>query len=1109
MTTDITKHDFKFKVLQEQVAAKDLFEEKTHENVASTLNELISSTEQGLTIGLEGGWGAGKSTVINLLKKKLSQSKTLFFVFDAWAHDGDPLRKIFLESLISSIDPEQKDKILNQLREKVSARKKTVNVKTKKSASKFGKLLSLFALLIPVGAALLSAVDYEKLIFPLGEGASGVHWPFSIGLLLSLAPVWLVVWWCFYGEKNEKGNRKWDFIESETEENYTQDITEDGERTSIEFEQFFKEILEYVFDPESKYRFEQAIIVIDNLDRVESDYAQNVWSTLQTFFQHRTSSLNHNGYKWQRGLWFLIPFDREGIQKVWQVDEAIDSTTNNKTKVADSFMEKCFQVTVEVPPPVMSAWIEYFKYCVNKALTGWPQNQKDEFIESYVQCMSKLDISPSPRQIHSHINRAGVLGLQRKGSVSAEAICIYSLSRHSLTENSFRNELLKDGVPNSFPSIGGTAHLKAELAGILFGVDKEKGVQLLLTPEIKEALTKGDGEKLEELEKVHQAAFWLAFRACSNEWMVSSSHTDEYKLNIINALYKAFGTSHNYIRPFANKIKDSFLESFDNWKLSEYSYKEALEQLLGLITDKRTFLSNLNVKMKNKLLRSVNEIESEKFPRQELDSLAEIEHILSKHGQPLKTQYYRKLNLNNWQKWLEQCKSMRANFESVLPSKETFSELVTSSGLNTVTPNGMIFDVLCETYHKYSDKDVWKDLPASLITWFNLPNRNYEAEKQYSLAISLLSSASANNVKALKECIKGAPFWQRAAHSNPTNNPSLPFLVALALPDFRANQHVSASIKSYLDSELNAEQVEQGYECFKSANDLMAIWNLARTDENIFARQILDTKSNKELYSIGAMYVDEIPWQEEKLALAIEKLCKYKAVKDIEESIKEAPQTYSKTIELLQKYGDIESKEFTTKLLNSLSREDWLAALKDNNELLRCVPEQSSPFSKAWADYWKLVVSGEIDEPDANSFDFLFELKDKVLDLESIQMPSITEKYFESASDDHLSDLGFELMSKYMISSMKNIAQKDYEMRLSNWIDTKCITRIEWFLKSDISATAEPTESIIASIKTKLTQSQDHEFDIYSKLNSKLNLGIDINALGKKSEEASEAVDES
>ena len=92
---------YKFKILSEDVATQYLFEDQTHERVSENLYQTIKDASKGVTIGLEGSWGSGKSTVIKLLKDKLAKNneeKTLFFMFDAWAHDGDPLRRIFLES---------------------------------------------------------------------------------------------------------------------------------------------------------------------------------------------------------------------------------------------------------------------------------------------------------------------------------------------------------------------------------------------------------------------------------------------------------------------------------------------------------------------------------------------------------------------------------------------------------------------------------------------------------------------------------------------------------------------------------------------------------------------------------------------------------------------------------------------------------------------------------------------------------------------------------------------------------------------------------------------------------------------------------------------------
>jgi len=74
-----------------------------HARVAKTIAEMIQSSGErgGKMIGLEGGWGAGKTTVINLLQNQLKPySDITVFSFDAWAHEGDPLRRTFLESMI-------------------------------------------------------------------------------------------------------------------------------------------------------------------------------------------------------------------------------------------------------------------------------------------------------------------------------------------------------------------------------------------------------------------------------------------------------------------------------------------------------------------------------------------------------------------------------------------------------------------------------------------------------------------------------------------------------------------------------------------------------------------------------------------------------------------------------------------------------------------------------------------------------------------------------------------------------------------------------------------------------------------------------------------------
>ena len=119
---------------KEEASAVDLFDGKPLEKVAHVLNDVILGTDEGMTIGLDGEWGSGKSTVVKLLKGMLGDNADVF-VFDAWAHEGDALRRSFLESIIRHYVQEIKasrlkgnDSELTSLYMEVAQRKKVTKI---------------------------------------------------------------------------------------------------------------------------------------------------------------------------------------------------------------------------------------------------------------------------------------------------------------------------------------------------------------------------------------------------------------------------------------------------------------------------------------------------------------------------------------------------------------------------------------------------------------------------------------------------------------------------------------------------------------------------------------------------------------------------------------------------------------------------------------------------------------------------------------------------------------------------------------------------------------------------------------------------------------------
>lgn len=84
-------------LLRDEPTTQDHF--RTRNRVATAVAELIATEKSGKAIALIGPWGSGKSSVLQMIQARLAAIADLF-IFDAWTHDGDPLRRTFLESLI-------------------------------------------------------------------------------------------------------------------------------------------------------------------------------------------------------------------------------------------------------------------------------------------------------------------------------------------------------------------------------------------------------------------------------------------------------------------------------------------------------------------------------------------------------------------------------------------------------------------------------------------------------------------------------------------------------------------------------------------------------------------------------------------------------------------------------------------------------------------------------------------------------------------------------------------------------------------------------------------------------------------------------------------------
>ena len=95
----------------------DWFEGQSHRRIANKIADVILDDNQYGIIGIDGGWGSGKSNLVGLTedavnkriteeyesKSKNEKRKYVFVTFDAWAHHTDYLRRSLLEEFIKSL----------------------------------------------------------------------------------------------------------------------------------------------------------------------------------------------------------------------------------------------------------------------------------------------------------------------------------------------------------------------------------------------------------------------------------------------------------------------------------------------------------------------------------------------------------------------------------------------------------------------------------------------------------------------------------------------------------------------------------------------------------------------------------------------------------------------------------------------------------------------------------------------------------------------------------------------------------------------------------------------------------------------------------------------
>jgi len=868
------KELYTFHLLREEAVDADLFEHKTHEHVAETLLGLIKNQKGGVTVGLEGSWGSGKSTVISIFKKLagLDGNNTFVVQFDTWAHEGDPLRRIFLEHLLDELSREAllpnektksgKDGFVTSLKNKISNRQRRVEVETSRSPSPLGFWFSVAMLFIPMGLLTSRIVSIIK-----GNDLSKMQ---VVLLVLSFIcyfmPFGVLIFNVFWLKKKGlsiKNLKNWKFMDSTSSESIIKEVSEEEERSSIEFERYFSNITTALFKKNPKLKL---ILILDNLDRIDPKDSLRIWSTLQTFLQKRNSPDNGDKY-WFDHLWIVVPYDHDGLAKLWE-NKTVDNSSSDQGKttseplvsnVSGSFFDKCFQIRLEVPKPLFSEWKAFAKEQIEKALISESEEEKKAIFDVLELTRNGLLDIPTPREIKVFINQVGVLRAQFfEKKISPKNIAYYvvlrTLRRKSVKD--IRDGIIEGKYPKKDLQSFFSDNCASELAGLLFGVPPEKGIQLLLEPEIKTALITGDSETLSKLEEKHDNGFWAVFNPLVTHFDLHTPfvRVANYTKAVFDGLYEKNKSSLKNFKhgvgsfvmnvdkiPFAT---DSTVLSYI--KLTELFAKD--DSVFNIIYKKTA--TSLNDKL---LIRTVDQSIL-------VETIGKLFQAFSNIRKSKLKQYSYAFNFKSFSNWSKiVLKSDYPLWKWVLPKKEVFIEINKKSH-EELTSNDDIKTVFRYIY-KTNDKKSVEEMSRILfsLTQSNNTNRTLRINKNphfYSDIIEFICILAFRSEFDMEKTITTASVYNLVGR-NSENQTIIPFIAMLfakyKTDDFTISglqphgKQIFQQVKTYWD-ESDEARSSWLLEKAKAYNAWDFIWKLLEKNKAV-AKGVIDLALEEESLS--------------------------------------------------------------------------------------------------------------------------------------------------------------------------------------------------------------------------------------------------------------------
>lgn len=482
----------------DEPATEDRF--GSHTAIVNAIVSTIDTQKHTRLIGLLGRWGTGKSTIVTRLAATLEtayKDKYVLFTYDAWAHQGDPARRSILEELIARLIGLKLTRLAKweQTLSDISGSTERSSTVTKTHLSGWGKLLVGLLLLIPVFALSIDAETVRKAFadYPDSLSLNLIRAFLIYVVLLTIVAITATVLSMDYRALADRAkplaSRIWAFLRSGEDllsimltrqfSGSSSTTLRRSQPTAIEFRRYLRKIIE-------SQRPRRLVFVIDNLDRISPSDALDIWSIMVGMVADESHRLNA-----AIEPIVIFPFDPIALG-------AIIPDGKLRGHSAADLIEKSFDVTFEVPPPVLSNWRGYFAAQYEKCgLSGSTDHSTFEqywTLRNFESYLGRARVTP--RKINRFLNRVISLNEQQ-----AERFGPAVLSYYVAHEDAIQADCLAF-VKNKRPGFDQTKAWQLKIAAISFGTTQDQAAQVLLGDELSDSLAERDFDRFKDLVEV-------------------------------------------------------------------------------------------------------------------------------------------------------------------------------------------------------------------------------------------------------------------------------------------------------------------------------------------------------------------------------------------------------------------------------------------------------------------------------------------------------------------------------------------------------------------------------------------------------------------------------